>query len=191
MATETVERTSARERLLAAADRLFYTEGINSVGIDRVIEEAGVAKATLYSVFGSKDELIRAYLLQRREEREQRITRGLARFDDPVDRLLGMFDLLAETSAKPGFRGCAFVNASAETRPGSAVETVSDQARTWIRSTFRSLAVDAGVADPDQLAQQLAVLYDGAIVTARMDRNPAAAATARSIAAALVEAALR
>src|SRR5580698_9327965 len=113
---------AARARLLAAASELFYAEGVQSVGIDRVIEHAGVAKATLYSAFGSKEELIRAYLLGRHVEREARMNRELARFDNPRERLLGVFDVLGDSIAGPTFHGCAFINASAEARPGGAVE---------------------------------------------------------------------
>src|ERR1700712_5209205 len=105
MAARTAPPGSARERLLAAADELFYEEGVHTVGIDRVIERAGVAKATLYTTFGSKDGLIRAYLERRHLRRQERITVGLARFDNPRDRLLGVFDVLGELAAEPGFRG--------------------------------------------------------------------------------------
>src|SRR4051794_15458573 len=114
MPTKTSERATARERLLAAADELFYEEGVHTVGIDRVIERAGVAKATLYNAFGSKDELIRAYLTRRHHTRQERLTRKLERYDTPRERLLGVFDALGELFAEPGFRGCAFHNASAE-----------------------------------------------------------------------------
>src|SRR5438552_16345010 len=89
------ERLSARNRLLEAADELFYEEGVHTVGIDRIIERAGVAKATLYSTFGSKEGLVRAYLEQRHQSRRRRIKRGLARYDTPRDKLLGIFDILA------------------------------------------------------------------------------------------------
>src|SRR6476620_2751318 len=107
------ERRSARERLLAAAEELFYEEGVNTVGIDRVIERAGVAKASLYACFGSKEELIRAYLEGRQARREER----LARYETPRTRLLGVFDVMGELFAEPTFRGCAFVRASAEMKP--------------------------------------------------------------------------
>src|ERR1043166_2040245 len=145
MVATTSEKLSARERLLAAADELFYDEGVNTVGIDRVIEKAGVAKASLYSTFGSKEELIVAYLEQRHIEREARIARWTAKYDDPRDKILAIFDSLGEAARKTSFRGCAFVNASAESRPGSRVEAVSDRARTWVRALFVSLAADAGV----------------------------------------------
>ena len=189
MSTKTMDRRSARERLLTAADELFYEEGVHTVGIDRVIERAGVAKATLYSAFGSKDELIRAYLQARHAARRERITRKLARYDNPRDRLLGIFDVLGDSIAESGFRGCAFVNASAETRPGSAIEEVSDESRAWTRSLLVELGQAAGVADPERLARQLTLLYDGATVSARMDRDPGAAAAARAAAVTLVDAA--
>src|ERR1700742_4404753 len=115
------EKRSARERLLAAAEELFYAEGINTVGIDRIIERAGVAKASLYDCFGSKEELIRSYLSARHELRQQRITEGLKRFSTPRDKLLGVFDVQSETFRSHNFRGCPFVRASAEVKPDSSV----------------------------------------------------------------------
>src|SRR4051795_11094109 len=117
------KKASARERLLAAADELFYAEGVHTVGIDRIIERAGVAKASLYSSFGSKEELVRAYLENRHEIRRHRLLAGLERFANPRDRLLRAFGGLARRAATPGFRGCAFYNASAESvAEGGAVE---------------------------------------------------------------------
>jgi AcrR family transcriptional regulator len=190
-APHTPDRLSARERLLAAADELFYEEGVHTVGIDRIIERAGVAKASLYNTFGSKEELIRAYLEGRHAARQARVTNFIARYESPRDRLLGVFDGLASLAAEPTFRGCAFVNASAESVPGGAVEMVSDESRAWTRALFTDLAQAAGVADPAGLAAQLVLLYDGAIVGARMDRTPTTAVAARAIAAALLDAAPR
>jgi AcrR family transcriptional regulator len=190
MSTTTTGRLPARERLLAAAEELFYEEGVHTVGIDRVIERAGVAKATLYSVFGSKDELVRAYLEQHNAIWHERLTdRVTARYAGPRERLLGVFDVLGERFTEPDFRGCAFVNASAETRPGSLVEHASDVARAWIVDLFADLARQAGVAEPGPLARQLALLYHGASLSARMDRDLTAAAAARAAAATLLDAA--
>src|SRR3954463_1063602 len=107
-------KLSARARLPAPADELFYEEGIHTVGIDRVIEHAGVAKASLYNAFGSKDELVRAYLERRSQARQQRITDELARHRSPRTRVLAVFDVLGRIGSAPGYRGCAFYNASAE-----------------------------------------------------------------------------
>ncbi len=190
MPIRTPERSSARERLLDAADELFYADGVHTVGIDRIIERAGVAKASLYSTFGSKDELIRAYLARRYAARQERMTRMLERFDTPREKVLGVFDLLGELFAEPGYRGCAFVNASAESAAGSSVEQVSTEYRTWYRTLFQDLAEQAGVPDPETFARQMVLLYDGATVSARMDHNLAAGETARAMATILLDAAL-
>src|SRR4030081_2193101 len=103
MSTKITARQSARERLLAAASELFYAEGVQSVGIDRIIERAGVAKATLYSVFGSKDGLVRAYLTAHDEGIRERVTRELAaRYTTPRERLLGVFEVQGRRFAEIG-----------------------------------------------------------------------------------------
>lgn len=183
-------RTSARERLLAAADELFYAEGIHTVGIDRVIDRAGVAKATLYSAFGSKDALIQAYLDRRSQTMTKRLARQLARYETPRERLLGVFDSLAKSFTLAGFRGCPFINATAEEPVGGAAQAPSDAFRASLRTLLTGLANEAGATSPERLADQLALLYDGAIVGARMDRSPAAGAAAREIAAVLIDAAI-
>ncbi|HEY4334220.1 MAG TPA: helix-turn-helix domain-containing protein [Ilumatobacteraceae bacterium] len=191
MTTKVEDHTpSARERLLAAADELFYEEGIHTVGIDRVIERAGVAKATLYTTFGNKEGLIRAYLTERKLARQERMNAGLARFHTPRTRLLGVFDVAGETFAAPTFRGCAFVNASAESLPGSAAVELSDETRAWMRELMVQLVREIGAPKPETLARQLLLVYDGMMVSARMDRNPKVAAAARATAEVLIDAAL-
>src|SRR5579884_829814 len=138
MAVRSAEQLSARERLLAAANELFYEEGVNTVGIDRVIERAGVAKATLYSAFGSKDELIRAYLEQRYQARRERTMRAVEKFETPRERLMAVFDTLSESLSQPNYHGCAFVNASAEARPGSPIERAVDGYRGCCAGCSRS-----------------------------------------------------
>jgi AcrR family transcriptional regulator len=179
---------SARQRLLEAANELFYDEGVHTVGIDRVIERAGVAKASLYNTFGSKDELVRAYLEGRQARTTERITRYLERYSDPRDRLLAVFEAQGRGFDEPGFRGCAFVSASAES-PGEGVSRASDDYRGWVRGLFTDLAREAGAPDPEQLAWQLHMIYDGASLSARMDHGTETAATARAAAAALLDAA--
>ena len=179
----------ARERLLAAADELFYREGVQTVGIDRIISCAEVAKASLYSNFGSKEELVRAYLEARHARTTERISRALTRFRTPRERLLGVFDAQGEQFTDPAFNGCAFVMASAEAPARGAVERAAEAYRDWVRTLFTTLAREAGVADPDALARQLHLLYDGAGLSARMDHDPSAATTARAAAGALFDAA--
>src|SRR5580693_6176441 len=180
---------SARDRLLEAANELFYDEGVHTVGIDRLIERAGVAKASLYNTFGSKDELVRAYLEGRHARVAARITRYLERYGDPRDRLLGVFEAQGELFTEEGFRGCAFVSASAES-PGEAVSRAADDYRGWVRGLLTGLAREAGAPDPERLGRQLHMIYDGASLSARMDRDPAVAVAARAAAGALLDAAL-
>ncbi|HEY8952193.1 MAG TPA: helix-turn-helix domain-containing protein [Candidatus Dormibacteraeota bacterium] len=174
----TTKELSARERLLAAADELFYAEGVHVVGVDRIVERAGVAKASLYSIFGSKDELVRAYLERHFRARQERIARILARYDTPRGRLLGVFTEVEELLAGSQFRGCKFISAAAEARPGDASEVVTEDYRAWLLSLFTDLAEAAGAGDAKQLGRQLALLYDGAAVAARMDVDRGAASSA-------------
>lgn len=183
-------RGSPRDRLLAAADELFYREGVNTVGIDRVIERAGVAKASLYDCFGSKDGLIRAYLEGRAERRRRRLTDHVSRHCDPRERLLAVFDALDEAIHEPNYRGCAFVQATAEERSGAGARPVCDDSRSWMTGFCRSLAADAGARDPDLLARQMVLLYDGAAVSAQMDPERDGARAARAAAATLLDASL-
>ena len=180
-----------RDRLLAAANELFYAEGVHTVGIDRIIEHAGVAKASLYSTFGSKDELVRSYLASRQARIADRITAAIARYDTPREQILAIFDSQAETYAAHGFNGCPFVAASAESPRGGVVEQATTRYRQWVRGVFADLAAKAGAADPAAVAHQLHLLYDGASTSARMDRDPAAVAgTARAAVTAVLDAAV-
>ena len=179
---EPLDRRSPRDRLLAAAAELFYLEGVNSVGIDRIIERAGVAKASLYAHFKSKDELVQAYLGQRHEARKARIEAKLSGISDPREKLLAIFDVLGDVFAQANFRGCAFLRASAEIRVDSEARDVCDEYRHWIRALFTDLSRQSGAADPGELARRLLLLYDGASVSAQMDGDLQAASVARQIA---------
>src|ERR1700735_2836261 len=129
-----VRSTAARERLLASADALFYAEGVQSVGIDRVIEHAGVAKASLYNLFGSKEGLVRAYLEARHEGTTTMISNAVELHRDPRRRILAVFEAQAQVFAQPGFRGCAFVAASAEASLGTQVQQDAVAYRAWMRA---------------------------------------------------------
>lgn len=183
-------RPCPRDRLLKAADELFYAEGVHSVGIDRVIERADVARASLYSNFGSKDELVRAYLEQRMEASTTRLRTAIAAHTDPRERLLSVFDAQDTLFTKPDFRGCAFNRATAEARPGSAADEVSQAYRRWLRDLFEELAAAAGAADPVMLGRQIQLLYDGGMLAASQDHDTRIAAASRAAAAALLDAAL-
>ncbi len=185
------KREPARDRLLAAADELFYAEGVHVVGVDRIVARAGVTKASLYNTFGSKDGLVRAYLENHFSRRQRRIGKILAAHTTPRARLLAVFDEVEGMLTGSAFRGCRFISAAAESAPGEAGEVVAEQYRAWLWSLFTELAEAAGARDAKQVGRQLFLLYDGAAVAARMDDDRAAAARAvRSAVTALLEAAI-
>ena len=188
---QTEQRASARERLLDAANELFYQEGVQTVGIDRIIERAGVAKASLYNVFGSKEELVAAYLASRHDSTASRMSEAIAKVDDPREKILAVFDAQALIYEAPEFNGCAFVAASTEAPAGGLVEHASDDFRAWIRAMFTDLAEQAGAKDAVSLGRQLHLVYDGAGLAGRMDhQDPGIAPTTRQAVEALLNAAL-
>jgi len=172
------------EHILETADRLFYRDGIRAVGVDTIAAEAGISKRTIYNHFRSKDALITAYL--------QRRVRPIPPSDAPtLEQILGLFDRLERGFTRAGFRGCPFVNAVAElgeTRhPAHGVaRAFKEQRRLW----FRDQVARLGIAGSDGLAMQLSVLLDGAIVTALVCGDPAAAHAARDAARVLLERAM-
>ena len=185
------KKASPRQRLLAAADELFYSEGIRSVGIDRVIERAGVAKGSLYYNFSGKDELVKEYLLGRHASWTARIDAAIASQSDPKDRILAVFDVLGELFAEPDFRGCSFVNAVAGAPEGGPELAAAANFRLWLHGMFGDLVGALEIRNPAVLAGQLVILYDGAVAAAQMDAAPAAAHTAKTLAAMAIEAASR
>jgi AcrR family transcriptional regulator len=183
-------RRSPRERLLEAAGELFYAEGVQSVGIDRVIERAGVAKASLYSTFGSKEQLVKAYLEERHARILGRLRAAVDAVDpaDPVARILAVFDAQAGLFRARDYHGCAFTAAAAEApRDGRVIEAARGYRRE-IRELFTELARGAGVPDPALLASQLQLIYDGGSAAANLDRDPWIAGPARAAAASLIAA---
>jgi AcrR family transcriptional regulator len=183
MATKTVKRPSARERLLAASDELFYRDGVHTTGIDAVIEKAGVAKGSLYYIFGGKDQLVAAYLRGRLDAWRERVEAAQAGIDDPEEKILAVFDAIADYVSLPEFRGCPFVNAAAEAPTGEAQELAIKEYRRWVRKCFKALAAETGVTDPAALADALILLYDGALATGEVAKTARAAAmTAKRIA---------
>lgn len=182
----------ARERILATAFRLFYARGLRAVGVDTIIAESGVAKATFYRHFPAKDDLILAYL-----DRVDRIWTGQleaaaqAAGPEPGDQLVGLFDALTSACRRTGYRGCAFINAAAETAPGSPVHDRTVAHKQNVLIWVRDLAQRAGAEDPDQLARALTLLLDGGLASGALDADPTWPRVASATAGALVHAALR
>jgi len=186
-----IDPALARQRLLDAADELFYRHGMHRVSIDRVIEKAGVPAETLREAFGSADELVRAYLRARHTRLQDALARGLPGYRTPRERLVGVFEVQGQSFLEPGFRGCALVTASAEALPGEVVEEVVTEYRDWIHNLFFDLAFEAEATHPEELAEQLVVLFDGAGISAWLDAKPSTVNTTRAVAEALVDAALQ
>jgi AcrR family transcriptional regulator len=161
--------TDARTRILEAAYELFSRHGIRAVGVDAIIRRSGVARMTLYRNFGSKDELVLAFL----ERREQRWTKDWLqqeaerRAADPAERLLAIFDVFDEWFGREDFEGCSFINVLLETTdPGSPVRSASADQLARIRAYVAGLAREAGVAEPERLAHKWHILMKGSIVAA-------------------------
>jgi AcrR family transcriptional regulator len=171
MPEQTAKRPSPRERLLAACDELFYRDGVRSTGIDAVIEKAGVAKGSLYYIFGGKDELVAAYLRGRLGRWQQLVEAAQAGVDDPDAKILAVFDAIADYVSLPEYRGCPFHNAAAEAPAGEAQQLAIKEYRNWLRRSFGQLAAETGVSDSEALAEALIVLYDGALATTGTDES--------------------
>ena len=166
----TVKPSAARTRLLDAASRLFYEEGIHSVGVDRIIEEAGVTRATLYKQFAGKENLVLAYL-----RGEDELLRGMfaavgATTSDPEMLLTATIEGIAADVRERHTRGCPFINAAAE-YPDAAgpVRRLISEHREWFRTTLEQLAAAAGLEDPADAAASLVLMRDAALVGAYLD----------------------
>lgn len=168
----------ARDRVLGTATRLFYAEGIHTVGVDRVIADASVAKATFYHHFKSKEDLVLAYLATE-YARQRGILEAVP--GAGLDRLAAILTKLAELSAGPGFRGCPFLNAAAE-YPDAAtpVRRLVDEYRGWYRTLMRELLVEADRSDVDQKADLLLLIRDGITVAGGLGDQAAVRAGVRT-----------
>lgn len=172
---------SVRDRILSTACRLFYEEGIQAVGIQRLIDEAGIAKASLYAHFPSKDDVVSAYLESKGGAWRQEVQTHL---DNPRlsarGKILKIFDMIVALVETPGFRGCPFHNASAEVAdPEHPIRIAAAKQRAWIHGVMSRLVKESGITSPERVLGTLLVLHDGATATALIDGNPAAARNAR------------
>ena len=176
--------TRTADKILAAADRLFYQEGIRAVGVDTVAAEAGVSKRTLYNHYPSKDHLIAAYLTAR--------FRPLPPSDAPArEQILGAYDRLERLIADGSFRGCPYVNAVTEIGdPKHPAVAIAVQFKEERRLWYRALLERLGARDPDGLATQLQILFEGGLASALVRGDPGLARSARAAAEVLLDAAL-
>ncbi|MFI5954061.1 TetR/AcrR family transcriptional regulator [Cryptosporangium sp. NPDC051539] len=176
----------ARGRILDTATALFYTVGIRSVGIDRIIAEAGVAKATFYHHFPTKDALVCAYLSDLHDLQAAALA-SVSADAEPIDLVLRIFDAIGEFACGPGFRGCAFVNAAVEyPDPTSPVRAVVANHRRWYAAAMRDQLAAAGHESPELTARMLVTLRDGIVVGAQLDDPAEVRATLRAAVVALI-----
>jgi AcrR family transcriptional regulator len=173
---------SPRERLLDAAKLLFCRKGINATGVDAIVAKAGTAKTTLYKIFGSKHQLVEAFL----DREGQRWRRWFFSSVDalpgsPADRLTGVFDVLQVWFAGEDFAGCPFINAIGEhDKSDERLRMLAVRHKAAIDEHLCSIARLAGLRDPDIIVNELGILIDGAIVAAMVSRRPEVARLAKS-----------
>jgi AcrR family transcriptional regulator len=160
---------SPRERLLETARRLFYSEGIHTVPVDRLVTEAGVTRATFYRHFPAKEDLVEAYL--RATDTDLRAAVGAALEQGTAQQAAAaLLELIGQVTCSAGFRGCHFINASAEyPDPEDPVRVAVAEHRAWFQDTVTRLAERAGHADPDYAGRVLVLLHDGALSAADLD----------------------
>nr|WP_317451414.1 helix-turn-helix domain-containing protein [Gordonia jinghuaiqii] len=179
-----VDWTPKARMILDAASELFYDHGIHAVGVDTIATHAGVTKRTLYDRFGSKEQLVVEYLRARNDRWKAYLQERLdAAGTSPSARLGALFDATRDWSAERGHKGCAMINAHAEISDPShpAYEIIVGQKKELLE-LFASIAGDAGAASPQDLAQLLLILHEGAMVSAGMGVAPAAFDIARGTA---------
>lgn len=185
--TTTPKRPSAaRTRLIDSATRLFYEEGIHAVGVDRIIEEAGVTRATLYKQFGGKENLVLAYLRNEDEMLRAMFADAGADVTAPAGLVDAVIEGIAADIRLRHTRGCPFINAAAEYPDADGpVRQLIDEHREWFRSTLQAVADGADLEHPAEVAASLVLLRDAALVGGYLDGeervSPAFERTARSV----------
>ncbi|MBC6494281.1 TetR/AcrR family transcriptional regulator [Microbacterium sp. 4-7] len=187
---ELVPLTPGGRRVLDAASRLFYERGIHAVGVDTIAEAAGVTKKTLYDRFGSKEALVVSYLQHRDARWRDHVAGQLARVPDRgADRVLAVFDAAISWSDENSPKGCSAINARAEIGEGNDDHPVFPEVsrqKAWLLDLFEELCGEAGITDPQAMAQAMMLLYEGAIVTVGMTTFAEPFAIARTWAARLL-----
>jgi AcrR family transcriptional regulator len=180
-------------RLVLTATRLFNENSIHATGIDRIIAEAGVARRTLYNQFGSKEGLIRAVMQRESKAWFEWLDSELPRVDeqDPRRRIVAFFALLGKWFSRSDFKGCSFINAVGEHPLDNCVRPIAKAHRQANFEYIRRLLDGSKISDLDKLADQIAILADGATVTAMVTGNQKMAETAASAALALMDTAER
>ncbi|MFU1795780.1 TetR/AcrR family transcriptional regulator [Paenibacillus azoreducens] len=166
------KKETAKERILRTASDLFYREGVRAVGIDRIIEESGVAKASFYRNFETKDDLVVAYLKQYYDVLMKPFDdAGKRHPENPVEQLYDLIESLGARVEMPGHRGCPFLNAAVEfPDPDHPSHEMVFKYHRETQRNISQIAERAGIRDPETLAAQLVMLFNGALMSAYLDR---------------------
>jgi len=165
-------RSAARERILATANRLFYDEGIQQIGIQRIVQEAAVTRVTLYRHFPSKDELVAAYLQLRTQYDKDQVSSIIsANTGDPRRALTELATALTRDDFASLRRGCPFINASAEFAVDHPARQYGTHIRAWVTERLEQLLTQLGHRTPAATAHQLMMVRTGAVVSGALDHN--------------------
>ena len=185
-------RPTKRDELVGKALKAFYAHGFHATGMDRLVEETGISKTSMYKHFRSKEDLILAALqLRDAEFRDWLFARMAALGKTPRGQLLALFDALGEWFEDPGFCGCMFVKAASEFQdPGHPIHAQCAAHKALLFDHLSALAAEAGAKDAALLARQLLILKEGAIVAAQVEGDHQAAEPAKAAATTLLDNAL-
>jgi AcrR family transcriptional regulator len=158
----TTDKASTRDRLLDAASELFYRDGV-SIGVEALCRTAGVSKRSMYQLFAGKDEVLAASLERRAPGYAAQLTPGPQDADTPRERILYVFRRVERLSVEPEYQGCPYLAALVELKdPEHPASVVAREAKLHLQNAFRAQAELGGAADPDRLARQLMLVFDGA-----------------------------
>lgn len=176
-----------RDRLLETARELFLRDGVPQTGINTVTAKAEVARMTLYNNFASKNELILAVFEQESERRREAIESTQKILEGPFEKVLAIFVVALDFASQKGFRGCAFINLAIEAAaPDSALHDLAKRHKDWIHQNVLQNLGEGNFTDPEALARQICVLWDGGSVGAYVHQSDAPILTARDAARALM-----
>ncbi|NBH05012.1 TetR/AcrR family transcriptional regulator [Amycolatopsis sp. SID8362] len=168
-----------KDRLLATASRLFYAEGIHAVGVERLVSEASVTRATFYRHYPTKDDLVAAYLTETSHRIREAVDAARAG-KPPREALAAALSVVGDATCGEDFRGCQFLNAAAEyPDPESQVRKVIDDHRQWFFEVLRAEAAALGHPEPSHAARVLVLLRDGALHGGELDDAETVRATLR------------
>ncbi|WP_329476390.1 TetR/AcrR family transcriptional regulator [Kribbella sp. NBC_01484] len=189
-AGQRLDPEATKARILKAAAEVFTRRGIHAAGINEIVEAAGASKLTVYKNFGSKDGLVEAVLTDRTHRVRAWQNHAVEQAGTGREKILAVFDLMANWYAEAGFRGCAMMNAATEDRDQDGPpRRLAQDHLTFYRDLFRRLLTEAGARDPETTARQLLIVLEGATLISAVDRDPGLGAEARVIVETLLDAA--